>query len=59
MLKSLFQFLFGSFQRKSQLAESERELVRRMIQQAEEIADGSFIVDSDFKVQKERRKNPR
>lgn len=62
MLKSLFQFLFGSFSRKAKIdeqREQERLLIKRMIQEAQSIADGSFIVDSDFKVQKERRKKPR
>lgn len=62
MFRNLFQFLFGSFSRRQKDKEQaiqESLLIQRMIQQAEEIADGSYIVDRGFKVQKERRKNKR
>jgi len=62
MFKNLFQALFGSFSRKRKLSEDELALVRRMISEANAIADGSYVFE-DSKLPKpqipERRKNPR
>lgn len=61
MFRNLFQALFGSFSRKRKLSEEDRQIVLRMIEQANAIADGSYITDSPLPkpVIPERRKEKR
>jgi hypothetical protein len=61
MFKNLFQALFGSFFRRKTLTDTELALVKRMIAEAQAIADGSYITDSKLPPPQipERRKNPR
>ena len=61
MLRSLFQFLFGSFQRKRLLSTEDKALIARMIDQAEAIGRGESLIDDKLPppVIPERRKVPR
>lgn len=61
MLRNLFQTLFGSFLRQQSLSDNELALVRRMISEAQAIADGSYVTKSNLPepVIPERRSVPR
>lgn len=61
MFRSLFQALFGSFLRRQSLSDNELALVRRMISEAQAIADGSYVTKSNLPepVIPERRKEKR
>lgn len=62
MLRNLFQALFGSFIREQKrFSEEESAMIKRMVEEANAIADGSYIPDSKLPppVIPERRKQPR